>query len=400
MQKLFLELVDTDYDTISGKYTIDVSYQDIRNPKEITINSITVKLPEDSDYLLVYSDSLTQINKQHSASTNTEFGDAVYALQPEHRIVRSITTSTTTGGTTASDADIIALGSDVKLWMPMDETTLLDSSYGNTPNIGDNVRYIYQKSPPADSTMVFNGYQDFQVSSFGQGRGISSQASWQYAIDSSTPNAWGVEECSIVFSMKMPLNLAATHKIFDFHTFKFELRNPGTLYSRDWGNMVSTGLTMIPGKDYMFTIRRHYDSSVSGYVCSNWVENLETGAVAQGNDTPLGADVTTPGNTWRMSDASQHFLDKTGIVGPILGVLNTTTSRVSIMQNWVRTQYDTNPVSTTTVSTSNTYQLFSKQQKTIECKQHSHALRKIDLQFRNAGVVVKPLSGLIEINIS
>ena len=71
MQKLFLELVDTDYDTISGKYTIDVSYQDIRNPKEITINSITVKLPEDSDYLLVYSDSLTQINKQHSASTNT-----------------------------------------------------------------------------------------------------------------------------------------------------------------------------------------------------------------------------------------------------------------------------------------------------------------------------------------
>ena len=60
--------------------------------------------------------------------------------------------TTSSSSSSVTDADITGIA-DLVLWFPMDETTLLSSSYANTPNIGDNARYIYP-GPGADSTMA------------------------------------------------------------------------------------------------------------------------------------------------------------------------------------------------------------------------------------------------------
>ena len=87
------------------------------------------------------------------------------------------------------DISVVETIPDLKLFQDMSSTTLLDSGFNPTPNMGDSVRYIYQ-NPNADTSMVFGGYADFTVSAWGQGRGVSSTNSWNYLIDGTMPNRW------------------------------------------------------------------------------------------------------------------------------------------------------------------------------------------------------------------
>jgi hypothetical protein len=156
--------------------------------------------------------------------------------------------------------------------------------------------------------------------------------------------------------MKMPSTLTSTHKVFDFYSLKVEIRNPGVLYIADGfgSSYTSTNLAMIPTKDYLFTVVRKYSSSSGLYEFGSQLENLETNIVTIGNDTPKGADVSTTSHSWRLSDASQHFLNKTGILGPLIGFKGNDAVETTTAQSWVRTKYDggdTSSSSTTATTT-------------------------------------------------
>ena len=380
--KFLLHSSEATFEPVSKKWVFRLDKR-ISNPTQIVLSKATFTCTSDTapfpDVVYMRSDALHRmISTKHTVELKTNnhedasnviavltethtrgryriVGSRVFAVQPNHS-ARNIDIYFTSGttileGTCGSgagqgsssgvtDADVAAI-TNLLLWFPMTETTLLSSAYANTPNIGDNARYIYP-GPGADSTMVFNGYQDFQVSALGLGRGISSQASWQYAIDSSMPNYWQNELFTVVFSMKMPSSLAATHKVFDFYSVRVELQSPGVLYLGDGfgSSFTSTNLAFIPTKDYLITIVRKYNNSLSVHEFGSQAENLETNVITVGNDTPKGRDVTTPSHNWNLSDASQHFLAKTGILGPLIGFPGNDATFTAQAQNWIRTKYD------------------------------------------------------------
>ena len=373
---------DATFNSATGRYEFNLVTR-IPNPVRIRINQATYTAATASTYpQIVYlrSEKLSELTRtKHTVELKNngheDITDVLCALQESHdvgrynlksnnprrvtfpifshipirkldfyftnnRTLMAHSASSSSGGSGVTDADISAI-TDLLLWFPMTETTLLSSAYANTPNIGDNARYIYP-GPGADSTMVFNGYQDFQVSALGLGRGISSQASWQYAIDSSMPNYWQNELFTVVFSMKMPSSLAATHKVFDFYSVRVEIQSPGVLYLGDGfgSSFTSTNLAFIPTKDYLITIVRKYNNSTSVHEFGSQAENLETNVIVVGNDTPKGRDVTTPSHNWNVSDASQHFLAKTGVLGPLIGFPGNDATFTANAQSWIRAKYD------------------------------------------------------------
>ena len=315
------------------KHTLEVKDTDHENNSNV-IGILEQTLP---GHYAMKSKSITFPVHGHTAHTRKL---DIYFTDGSTIMEGACTSSSSGSGSGVTDSDISNI-TDLLLWFPMTETTLLSSAYANTPNIGDNARYIYP-GPGADSTMVFNGYQDFQVSALGLGRGISSQASWQYAIDSSMPNYWQNELFTVVFSMKMPSSLAATHKVFDFYSVRVELQTPGILYLGDGfgSSFTSTNLAFIPTKDYLITIVRKYNNSTSVHEFGSQAENLETNVIVVGNDTPKGRDVTTPSHNWNISDASQHFLAKTGILGPLIGFPGNDATFTANAQSWIRAKYD------------------------------------------------------------
>ena len=379
--KFLLHSSEATFDAASKKWFFNLDKR-ISNPTSIVLSKATFSCTTDTspfpDVVYMRSDALHRmIRTKHTVELKTAnhedasnviavltethtrgryriVGRRVYAVEPNNgskKIDVYFTSGTTilegtcgSGGQGSSsgvtDADISAI-TNLLLWFPMTETTLLSSAYANTPNIGDNARYVYP-GPGADSTMVFNGYQDFQVSALGLGRGISSQASWQYAIDSSMPNYWQNELFTVVFSMKMPSSLAATHKVFDFYSVRVELQTPGVLYigSGFGSSFTSTNLAFIPTKDYLITIVRKYNNSTSVHEFGSQAENLGTNVITVGNDTPKGRDVTSPSHNWNLSDASQHFLAKTGILGPLIGFPGNDATFTAQAQSWIRTKYD------------------------------------------------------------
>ena len=239
---------------------------------------------------------------------------------------------------TVTDTDIANIPT-LNLWQDMRENTLLSSTYTNTPSIGDNFRYIYQNAA-ANQTMVFNTYGDMQVAALGQGRGMMSNVSWNYAIDGSMPNVWSAGgNITYVFSFKMAHTATGDIKILNHRAFEIEFRS-GVVFLKDGaGAWISTNLLLIPTKDYMLTVRRMDEDGdgVFSFECS--LENLETNAVSTGSvPGPLIAENNQ--TNWWYSNASQHYFLQSGVMGPLIAWNNIDPTHVTNAQNWIRGQYE------------------------------------------------------------
>ena len=233
-QKFFLELKDTDYDLTTQSYTIPLNAQDIRNPVEVVFESVTVRVNEDSDYLLLHSNALANIARRRPAGTNNQLGNAVYVLHPKERVLRSTTTTTQqSGGNTGdgSDSAIEAIP-DLKLWLDFAPSRALSASYQETPNIGDVCRTIYNRSP-ADTTMLFTTNVDFEIIQIGTNgmRGFGSTQSWAFSVDSSLPNYYAGQLFTMCYILKMPPQYEAAI-ILLFYSLKIELTAGGSFRRR------------------------------------------------------------------------------------------------------------------------------------------------------------------------
>ena len=120
-QKFFLQLTDSDYNATSEKYNIDIEEQGIRNPAEITFESVTAKFSSDDDYLLINSNALASVAKHRPSALNGLYGTCVYVLHPEKRVVRAEETTVTTT-TPLSDDSILDLA-DLFMFLNWDDAT-------------------------------------------------------------------------------------------------------------------------------------------------------------------------------------------------------------------------------------------------------------------------------------
>ncbi len=225
----------------------------------------------------------------------------------------------------------------------MRPNTLLSATYQNSPALGDPVRYIYSNAA-ADQTMVFAGYGDFSVAALGQGRGLVSTTSWQYAIDGSMPNKWDDgDDLTYVWSMKMAHTASTNIQLFNHRALEVDVTS-GVLFIEDsTGTKNSTNLVMIPTKDYMYTVRRIDANSDGTHTFEVTQENLETNAIATAS-VPVGQAVANQTNWW-FSSAQQHFWEQSGVLGPMIAWNGVAATDVTNAQSWIRAQYDGNNTS-------------------------------------------------------
>jgi len=243
-------------------------------------------------------------------------------------------------GSTGDDAAIEAIP-DLKMWMDMAPGNLLDSAYANAENFGDSVRYIYQHSSSEVNT--FTGLGDFDLTEWGSNgaRGLSSQVSWQFANEFAGSNWLAQEDFSIVFGFRAPVSaLSGTSRIFDFWWIDVYTEQ-GVFAIKDVnGTRNSTGLVVIPGKDYIVTIRRADDDGDGTYLFYSRAERLDTSTVSTGTPLPIGKAVNQQ-QAYYLSKANEHFLDKTGILSYFIFFLGGDDgTHVAESETWIRNKYN------------------------------------------------------------
>ncbi len=137
------------------KHTIEVKGTDHENHSNV-IAVLEQTLP--GKYALKDKEGFLPVHggTAHTRSFDIFFTDGDTILDGE--------VSTTTSSASGNDDDIEAIP-DIKLWMDMEPSNLLDSAYANAENFGDPVRYIYQNASSEVNT--FTGYQEFDLVQWG-----------------------------------------------------------------------------------------------------------------------------------------------------------------------------------------------------------------------------------------
>ena len=163
-------------------------------------------------------------------------------------------------------------------------------------------------------------------------------------------------------------------------------------------------MNWIPGQEYLFTYRRQAgtqdhdgDGVTDDYEFFVRVERLSTGQVV--TDIVRKGLNPTGNQSWYLGWANQHF---THVQGPMISFDGNDSTHEANAEAWLRNVWAGQEVSATTsevTSTVDSYQLFSKDRKTIQCKQNSHTLHNIDIGFSHNGARIKPSAGIVELLI-
>ena len=281
---------------------------------------------------------------------------------------------------------------------------------GQTPNIGDSARYIFNNGS-VDQTMSFGGYGDFDVSTFGTvgGRGVSSQHSWQYAIDSSQPNAWAGEEFTVAFSYKHTQSATGGLILFHWYSLKLDIINSEVQIKDVTDTRHGTGLVMLPQNYYMIVVRRVDVSGVKTFEVE--MERLDTGTSSTGS-TPVGLDPTQTSG-WYISQASQHFLAKSGVLGPVIAFDGIDAASVTTAKQWLRKHYSGSTESgnsggsggsgesgSSGSTTQTVYQLYDSTVRTVPLYTPHRTVKDITLEFRDqTNTLVDPTDMCLNIEL-
>jgi hypothetical protein len=385
----------------TGVYQWTFGTRNEHRPEALRIGPVTVSADSDVKHVVLLSNTFRNDSKSHTLKGN-DLQPVLYVVHPEHRVTRNVTATGETASTAPGTDGSVAAISGLKLFMDMSSSTLLTSAYASTPAIGDLARYVYQNAA-ADQTMIFSGYQDFEVSAFGSnsGRGISSQASWQYAIDSSQPNAFAGTDFTICWTQKHTHQVNGLDTlfkfgfIFDMHIYNSELKIKDHL-----GNGNGTGLVLIPNQFYMFSVRRMDANGDGNHTFECEMERLDTGATSTGS-VSAGTD-PTQNASWYISTASEHFLQKSGVLGPVICFDGVAAESITTAKAWLRNHYsgsvDPGGSAATADTSSVVYQLYDSRVEKHELYTPHRTVRDVTIEFRDqANALFDPVDMAINI---
>jgi len=372
----------------TGVYKWAFGTRNEHRPTALTVGPVTVSATSDVRHVVLLSQTFSNDSKTHTLKGN-DLQPVLYVVHPEQRVTRSVTAAGETASSAPGTDGSVAAISGLRLFMDMKASTMLTSAYASTPTVGDLARYLYQNAA-ADQTMIFSGYADFEVSAFGtnSGRGVSSQANWQYAIDSSQPNGFAGPTFTLCWTQKHTHQVNGLDTLFkfgfivDLHIYNSELKIKDHL-----GNGNGTGLVLIPNQFYMFTLRRMDANGDGNYTFEVEMERLDTGATDTGS-VAAGAD-PTQNSSWYLSSASEHFLQKTGVLGPVICFDGIDATNITTAQAWLRNHYsgsvEPGGSAGTSSTTSSVYQLYDSRVEKHELYTPHRTVRDVTIEFRDQG---------------
>ena len=250
------------------------------------------------------------------------------------------------GGTaTGSDAEIAAIGDDLLAWFDFAPARTLDAAYGEATDVGDEVAYLYNRSPgPATLTFVNQYGANLQLAQVGSAKGITRDGSWQSFADTSTPTG-DLGEVFCVHSLFVTPPVQGTFSyLFDIYMLKLFTWDGGAIAYKDLGGSNSElNFATIPGRAYILTAERrdatqdyNGNGNIEGYEFHFRLEDLvtdvvTTDTVVQGNSHPGTQQV------WRLGKASTHFYH---VQGPFVIHNGNDAETMATCQSWLRNKYD------------------------------------------------------------
>ena len=373
--KYLLKSSDFTYDTTSKKYTLGLN-EKLRTNRALTLRNVAFQLRSDmtSPHCLLLCSNLAELSSKtvYSTASTHRFDDVIGILfennsgrfvlrqalkiHIENKDVDQLQFWLRTEDGTLMDADVggalpgvaPAVGiDDVKeiagLRLFLSHEVNQNSAYETKSTIGDDVRYLINEV--SGENYLFSGYQNFQLATWGQHKGVQSDASWNYQIDSTAPNSLATSDFTIVFGCKTSTQTnTAVDKFFNFGfcrlRFKYGLIRILGHPTNDWTDVPN--ITLQPARDYVISLKQLPDDDGDGvqqYVVlaidlSDYSE--QTGTVdawsSAGND-PTGTFA------WYFSDASQHFLSTSGILAPFMLVEGTNSTSEATCINFLKSVY-------------------------------------------------------------
>ena len=250
------------------------------------------------------------------------------------------------GGGTASgdDADIVALDDLLLAWFDFAPARTLDAAYAQAEEVGDDVSYLYNRSPgPATPTYVNQYGNPMQLAAVGEAKGVTRNGSWQSFADTSTPTG-DLNEIFCVPSLFITPPVQGTFSyLFDIFMLKLFTWDGGTLAYKDLGGSNATiPVSTIPGRAYILTAERReatqdYNGNgvIEGHEFVFRLEDLVTDVVVshtlqQGNNHP-GTE-----KAWRLGYSSTNF---THVQGPFVIHNGNDADDMATCQEWLRKTY-------------------------------------------------------------
>jgi len=218
-----------------------------------------------------------------------------------------------------------------------------NSAYETKNTVGDDVRYLVNEI--SGENYLFSGYQDFQLATWGQHKGIQSDASWNYQIDSTSPNALTTSDYTVVWGCKTcAQTYTAIDKIFNFGFCRVRITYGNiTVLGHPTNDYVNIpNISLGAAKDYVISLKQTSDDDGDGvhqYVVtaidlSDFSEQTGTvDAWSSGGNNPQGTFA------WYFSDASQHFLSTSGILGPFMLFEGTNATSETKCINFLKSVY-------------------------------------------------------------
>ena len=230
---------------------------------------------------------------------------------------------------------------EMRLFMPMDINQ--NTAFETKSTIGESVRYLMNQK--AGEEFLFNGYADFTLSTWGQHMGVSSTASWNYGIDGTNPNSLATDDFTIIFGTRTSTAILTTaEKVFNCRFFKLRFHN-GLIKllgaaTNDFEAVPNISLNA--ARDYIITIRQMPD--VNGNGTHQYKVNVIDLSDYSEQDGVLDAHThshndPSVGAAWWFSDASQHFLSTSGILGPWIMMEGSGDANVATCVSWIKNVY-------------------------------------------------------------
>ena len=153
----------------------------------------------------------------------------------------------------ADDTGIVAIGSDINLWLDFsDFSRMLLPTYASVAVVGDEIRYLQNKTP-GPATFFFTGSaNDFFLAEFGESYGMLGAGSWEYAIDSSDNNPVATLPYTFIWMNKIQAVPAAgvIWAIQNFLDAKFSTSNTMQYLTQTSGWQDITATNFLPGQDW------------------------------------------------------------------------------------------------------------------------------------------------------
>ena len=374
--KYLLKSSDFTYDSSTKKYTLPLN-EKLRTNRALTLRNVGFQLRSDmtSPHCLLLCSNLAEISSKtvYSTASTHRFDDVIgilfennsgrfvlrqglkihienkdvaqlqFWLRTEDGTLLSAEHGGALPGVTPSvSVDDVKAIPGIRLILSHDANQ--NSAYETKNEVGDSVRYLVNEI--SGENYMFTGYQDFQLATWGQHKGIQSDASWNYQIDSTAPNSLTTNDFTVVWGCKTSAQTyTAIDKIFNFGFCRVRITYGNiTVLGHPTNDFVDVpNISLTPATDYAISLKQMADADGDGvqqYIVRaiKLSDNTEqTGTVdawSSGGNNPQGTFA------WWFSDASQHFLSTSGILGPFMLFEGTNEQSETSCINFLKTAYN------------------------------------------------------------